>query len=152
MPKATPQMQAVYDTVMITARKIIYGTSPQDDQRFQVLVQKLKGAKGEIGDVIGQTVAVILTNVSGALQKSGRPVPPQVLFAAGRELVAEVIQIAQSAKILPPGKQTAIEQQAINAGIQAYQKGQQQPAQPAPQAAAQAAQPAPPPQPPQPGA
>lgn len=157
--KAAPQMQALYDKVMITARKVIYGTSPQDDQRFEVLVQKLKGAKGEIGDVIGQTVAVILTNVGGAAQKQGMPVPPQVLFAAGRELVAEIIHIAQSAKILPPGKQTAIEQQAIRAGIQAYQRGQQPPKArpPAPQQAApQGAAPAPaatPPQPPmQPGA
>lgn len=148
MPKATPQMQAVYDTVMVTARQVIYGKTPEDNQRFQVLLQKLKGAKGEIGDVIGQTVAVILANVGGALQKAGKPVPPPVLFAAGRELVAEIIEIAQSAKILPPGKQTAIEQQAITAGVQAYQKGQQPPQQPPAQAQPQpAAQPMPQPQP-----
>jgi hypothetical protein len=142
--KANPQQQQMYDLVMVNARKVIYGTEPNDNQRFEVLVQKLKAAQGEVGDAIGQTAALILTNVSGALAKKGMTVPPEILYAAGRELVAELIVIAQSAKVIPPGKQTAIEQQALQAGLKAYQKAQQPP-----QAGPQGAPVSPPPQPPQ---
>lgn len=128
-------LQGLYDWVMTTARKVIYGTDAADHQRFDVLVKKLKSAGGDIGDVIGQTAAVVISNIQGAAQKKGQPVPVQVLFQAGREIVAEIILIAQKAGVIPPGKQTAIEQQAIAAGLKAYQKGQAAPQQPAPQAA-----------------
>jgi hypothetical protein len=148
--KAPAPMQKLYDLTMVAARKLIYGNNQQDGQRFDLIVKRLEQSRADIGEAIGTTVATILFNVRGGLAKQLQTqVPDPVLFAAGRELVTELIAIAQAKGIMPQGKQTAIEQQAIESGIKAYRVAI---APPKPGQPAQPPQPVAPMQPPAQGA
>lgn len=154
--KASPEMQKQYDYVMMTARKVLYGDpkTPNDDTRFKMVLERLAQAKDNLSEAIGGITAVVLTNIAGAAKKQGRTIPTPVLFHAGREIIADLIEIAVAAKITTQDQAGPLTQQSVMAALKAYKAGNAAPqpgqAQAAPPAPAQPAAPmAPPAAPPQ---
>lgn len=154
-PNVTPQAQGLYDQVMIAARRVLYG-DPNDDSRFKMVLQRLAaGAKANLGVTIGQITAVVIANIQGSLQKAGKQVPSSILFHAGREVIADLVEIATAAGLMQKAQAPNITKAAMMAAVEAYKKAQGTMAAPPPAAGAQpatppAAPPAPAAAPPQP--
>lgn len=139
--KATPEQQAQYDQMMLAARKVIYGDpKAPDGTRFQMVLQRLANAKGNLAEAIGGITAVILANVAGAAKKQGRTIPTVILVNAGREIIADLIEIAIAAKFMPKEQAAQMVPQAIAYALRAYKAGTAppQPAQAQPAAPASA--------------
>jgi len=153
-PNVSPQDQALYDQVMLAARKVIYGDpkNPADDMRFKMVMQRLQGGKDEIGVTIGQLTATVLSNVQRAIVQAGKQVPGYILFHAGLELIADLIQTAVAAKLMTDTQSADVTQQAVLEAMKTYKRAQalQTSAQPA-QSQAAAPQPGAMPPPQQPG-
>jgi len=133
-PNVNPQDQAMYDQTMLAARRVLYG-DPNDDTRFRMVLQRLSGAQGQLGSTIGQITAVVLSNIAGAAQKQGKQVPGYILFHAGQEIIADLIEIAIAGKFMTRAQSGAVMQQAVLEGMKTYKQAQsimQQPAQPSP--------------------
>lgn len=148
----SPEEQQLYDHVMLAARQNIFGDK-NDDTRFKMVVQRLLKGRDELASNIGGIAAVTMINIAGAIQKQGKQVPGDILLHAGDELVDNLIQIAEEAKLAKPSEHDELKKQAMFDGIKLYaqsQKGQGQgaaPAQPGPPQG-QPPQPAQPPTPP----
>jgi hypothetical protein len=111
----SPEEQDMYDTVMVAALAQIYS-----DQTFPTVVEKLKSQKEEIGAGIGHTAAMILMSIKGAAEQQGKQIPDDVLFGAGQEVVAELIQVAIDAKLMDEAQTDDILQQAMLEGMKVF--------------------------------
>jgi pyruvate dehydrogenase E2 component (dihydrolipoamide acetyltransferase) len=120
-PNVSPQDQALYDRVMIAARRVIYG-DPNDDQRFRMVVQRMAGARDQLGQTIGNITATVLANVQGSIQKAGRQVPSYILFHAGREVIADLVQIAIAAKFATQAQVAQLTKVAIFQAVETYKR------------------------------
>lgn len=92
------QDQAMYDTVMLAARKNIFGD--QDDTRFKMVVQRLHGGGDNVAETAGQIAGVTLANIAGAAAKQNRDIPPKVILQASDEVVDNVLDIAEAGKMV----------------------------------------------------
>jgi hypothetical protein len=139
----TPEEQAQYDTVMNAARTNIFGDK-NDDTRFKMVLQRLSAGKDDLATNIGGIAAVTMANIAGAAQQKGREVPGYILFHAGDELVDDLIEVSEGAKLMDPKQRDEVKKQALFEGLktfgEAQQKGQSPQAQAAHQAELQQAQ------------
>lgn len=132
--QVTPQEQSMYDTIAVSARGIIFG-----EQGFKATLEKLTSGE-DIGKSIGHTAAMILRSVEGGIKKQGRQVPPAILIQAADDVLSDLIDIAEAAKLIDKKHESEIAKQALDEILRVLttvgrqQKAQQQPgAQPAPQ-------------------
>lgn len=155
-PNVSPQEQKQYDAVMLQARGMIYGDPKKPDNLigFRTILEKLGSGKKDIGVTIGHTAAMIIRSIQTGIQQQGKKVPGDILFHAGMEVVAELIEIAEAANIMSKSQEAKVKKQALFEGMRVFGIVQktpppQQPQQPQqPQAAqAQPLQPAQSPQP-----
>lgn len=115
----TPEEQAMYDTVMVNARKVLYGDR-DDDSRFKVLLQRMAAGKANLPETIGQIAATVLLNIAGAAEQKQRQIPGDVLFHAGDEIVDDLIEIAASGKLMEQGQAEQVKKGALFAGLKMY--------------------------------
>lgn len=90
-----PEEQEIYDTVVVTAHAYLYSPGSA-----KMVVDKLKTQSKEksLGFAIGHTCAMILLSIKGARAKQGmEPISADVMFAAGQEVLAEIMTIADKA-------------------------------------------------------
>lgn len=111
----TPQEQALYDFVMVQAHENLYS-----EQGVKSLMEKFSSMKDRIPFAVGHTAAMLMRSVGGGLEQNGIPVDQNVLFHAGTELVADIVEIAVAAKIIPEEQAAEVGQQAIFEGLKAY--------------------------------
>lgn len=115
-PNVSPEEQAQYDRVIIEAQGLMY-----TENGIKTIVQKLTSMKDRLPLAIGHTAAMLIKSVSGGLKKAGQPVEGDVLFAAGQEIVADLIEIAQAAKLVPEGEDPEVlMQQSLFEGLKVY--------------------------------
>lgn len=95
-PVTNQASQKQYDSVVMAALGILYGEMSRD-----MVLQKLEGGADNLPQVIGHTAAMVLKSVVEGIKQKGREVPREVIAGAGQEVVAEVMEIAIAAKLLP---------------------------------------------------
>ncbi|MGZ5581795.1 MAG: hypothetical protein ACXWG8_00325 [Usitatibacter sp.] len=113
----TPEEQQQYDTVVVAALSFLYA-----DGATKMVVQKLKDESqgpGGLAKAIGHTCAMILISVKRALAQKGKQVPPDVMFGAGKEVIAEIITIAEKAGLAKQGDEQLLKTSAFEA-VKAY--------------------------------
>jgi hypothetical protein len=94
-PNVSPEEQKQYDNVVVAALSFIYSNGAT-----KMVVQKLTDESkppGSIQKAIGHTTAMILLSVNGSIEKRGGQVSKDVIFAAGQEVIAELLTIAENA-------------------------------------------------------
>lgn len=96
---ASPEEQEMYDVLVVTALTYLFMPGATD-----MVVEKLERQSKEEGGIafaIGHTVAMVLLAVKGAREKQGEPeIPGDIVVEAGREILAEVLNIAEKAGLI----------------------------------------------------
>lgn len=95
-PNVTPEEQAQYDTVVVAGLSFLYNDTGGAKAAVQKLKSEVEGG-GTLARAIGHTVAMILISVNRAVKKKGGEVPKDVMFAAGQEVLAALIELAEEA-------------------------------------------------------
>jgi hypothetical protein len=131
----SPQEQAQYDTVMIAARKNIFGDG-KDDTRFKMVLDRLSKGREDLPENIGGIAAVTMSNIAGAAQKQGREVPGYILFHAGDELVDDLIEVAMGAKLAKPDQRDELKKASMFEGLKLFGSTEQRQGAVTPQAQA----------------
>lgn len=108
----TPQEQRQYDLVMQQARGILFGKG-DDDSGFRIVLDKLGQGRKQIGETIGHTAAMVLLSVQKGIAKKGRQVPPEILFHAGDEVIDDLIEIAEAAKLMDAKDTERVKKEAM---------------------------------------
>lgn len=106
------QGQAVYDTVVLSAEKNIFGDA-KDDTRFKMVLQRLQSGKDDIAGNIGGIAGVTLSNIQGAAQKQGKDIPGDVLTQAADEIVDRLIDIAVTGKLMDEQQTDQVKKKAL---------------------------------------
>ncbi len=114
-PNVSPEEQKQYDVVVTAAMKIMY-----DKGRLQTIVQKLDQGKDNLSQAIGHTAAMILMSVRSSVQKQGRTIPDDIVFAVGEDVVAQLCDIAVASKIIKQEQVEAIANAAMFEGVRAW--------------------------------
>jgi hypothetical protein len=113
-PNVSPEEQAMYNTVVIAAQAIIYGQGSGDLVKQRVLASK--GDPKELGHI----AAMIVMSVQGGAKKEGKDIPTDVLFAAGQEVVADIVELAVAAKLVKPGDEEDVFKKTLFEGLRVY--------------------------------
>lgn len=113
--------QAMYDAVVLAARKNLFGD--QDDTRFKMVVQRLNGGKDNLAETVGHVAGVTLANIQNAAAKQNRAIPQATIVEAADEVVDNVLDIAEAAKLLGQDRE-AVKKKALFAALRVV--GQQQ--------------------------
>jgi hypothetical protein len=109
----TPQEQEQYDTIVVAALSFLYA-----DGATKMVVQKLKdeaSGNGGLAQAIGHTCAMILRSIKRALAQQNKQVPPDIMFHAGAEVIAEIITIAEHAGLAKEGDEALLRDAAFRA-------------------------------------
>jgi hypothetical protein len=90
-PNVTPEEQEDYDHIVVASKELMFSRLTR-----RALAQKLatESKKSGLGFAIGHTVAMVIRSVSEAAKREGHPVSDDVLFAAGQEVVADLVEFA----------------------------------------------------------
>lgn len=97
--------QGLYEELVHAAQSIIYSKDGQ-------IVDKLK-AEPDPAKSIGHTAAMIGMSLKQGLKQKGIDVPDETLLAAGREVVAELMEVAAHAGIIEDAGDEKIFRQAM---------------------------------------
>jgi hypothetical protein len=110
----SPEEQQIYDTVVIAANSIIYG-----DESAKVVLQKLEAEQGS-PKIIGHTAAMIALSIQGGAEKQGKQIPPDVLFAAGQEIVANLVELCIAKGLVKEADEQEVFKQSVFEGLKAF--------------------------------
>jgi hypothetical protein len=111
----SPQEQRMYDAVVTACFGIMY-----NDNGFKILLQKLTALRSNMGDGIGHTAAMLIMSVRGGLKQQGTDIPGDVLYAAGQEVIENLVDIAVGAKLADETDRTKLTQQALMSGLKVF--------------------------------
>jgi hypothetical protein len=115
----SPEEQELYDTIVVTAHAYLY--SPGATKMVVDKLQKQGQDEGGLPFAIGHTVAMILLSIKGARAKQKMPpVPPETMYAAGQEVLGEVLEIAEKAKLIESAEDPELFKQAAFEAAKAY--------------------------------
>lgn len=110
-PNVSPQEQAMYDTVVLNARGIIFG------DKNETVVKKLEEAGENVAESVGHTAAMILRSIAGGIEKKGRQVPKEVLVSAMDDVISDLIDVATAAKITTAKEEGKVAEGALKSGV-----------------------------------
>lgn len=110
---ATPEEQAQYDDLMGTLFGLIHG----EKTRSKVL-DRLKAGKDNIGQSVGEMSMTLFEGVESNIEKQGGTIPDSVKMEVGEDLVAELVQMAVLAKLVPDEDEAI--GQTMNAAIDVF--------------------------------
>lgn len=110
----SPEEQALYDATVLAANAMIYGA-----ETGKLVVQRIREEKGSARG-IGHIAAMLMMSVREGAKKQGREIPDDVLFAAGQEVVANLVQIAVAAGLASEATEQELFQQAIFEGLKVF--------------------------------
>lgn len=108
-----PEEQELYDVVVVTAQAYLYSPGAT-----KMVVEKIKSMEPEKGlpYAIGHTCAMILLSLKGAREKQKMPpIPGDVMYAAGAEVIAELLVIADRAGLAKEDDAELFKQAAFEA-------------------------------------
>ena len=114
--KANEKQKSMYDTVMLQARSMIF-----TDYGIQAIVERIKGfSSPEEG--IAYTAAMMMRSIKGGYAKKGKVVPPEILAAAFKETVGDLIEVAVAAKLVHEDDKGEAAKNALHMGAIFYKK------------------------------
>jgi len=119
-PNVSPEEQKIYDTVMSMALNMMYGKGA-----VETLIKKLQGSKDNIAGAIGHTAAMIMSSVSSGAAGKGKSIPDDILFAAGQEVVADLVEIAVKTKLIKEEASDSVAEAALFEGVRIWGKQMQ---------------------------
>lgn len=115
-PNVTPEEQRLYDTVVLAAQSLIYA-----DVSRKMVVQKLRDEGRENpAFAIGHTAAMLMLSIRGNAEDQGVEIPDDILLAAGQEIVADLLDIAQAARLVTKADRDKVYEQAVLEGVRAF--------------------------------
>lgn len=96
-PNVTPEEQAVYDQVVTNAYKIIYPEG-EEAQVSPKIIASLKASDKPVLN-LATTAVTLVTALQQSAKASGQPVPGEVLFHAATEIIEDLAEVSEAAKI-----------------------------------------------------
>lgn len=115
--EASPEEQAQYDTVMQLALKMLHSKQTRD-----AVFAQLKGGADDIGPAIGEMAYQIFSVIDQTMQKKGAPLSDAVRMEAAEDIIAELVQMAVLAKLVPDDEEAigVVMTQAIDVAASRY--------------------------------
>lgn len=105
----SPEEQAIYDTVMKQAGKLIYGEGKVMPEIIESLKpgdaqptgdEQADAAKGNPAVLsLANTATQIVSKLDASAKEAGQPIPDEVLYHAGSEVVSMLAEVAEAAKL-----------------------------------------------------
>src|SRR6185369_4280566 len=108
----SPQEQKQYDTIVTACFAMMY-----KQPGIAMVIQKLMAEKANIAQGIGHTAAMIIISVKGGIEKQGGHVPGDILYAAGQEVIADLIEIAVGSGLMEEKDTDEVAQKALFYGL-----------------------------------
>lgn len=100
--QVSPEEQDQYNKVMTIALAMLHG----DQASHANVVQRLKAAQGgNLAQELGHMAAMILKSAQGNAEQNGVTVASNVLYNAGLEVVAELVDIAKAMGLVKDDKE-----------------------------------------------
>lgn len=96
-PNVSPEEQAAYEQVVRNALRIIYPENA-DGKAAPTVLKALKAGDNPILALANAAVTIVTTLRESAKQ-AGRQLDPEILFHAGAEIVEELAELAEAAKV-----------------------------------------------------
>lgn len=92
-PNVSPEEQAIYDKVVNNAYSLIYdkATLPQ--------IKKSLAGGGDPVEGLANTTAMVMMRLEDSAKEANAPIPPDVLFHAGKEVLEDLVNLAEKAGI-----------------------------------------------------
>lgn len=109
------QEQDQYDVVTIAALSALYQPGAA-----KIVAKKLEDEKDRMPFAVGHTAAMTLLSVKRALKERGAVPPKEVMFHAGQEVIAAVIEIGVEAGLIPREGIDKLAQEAAFEAIRVY--------------------------------
>lgn len=110
----SPEEQSQYEAVVIAADSMLYGKGTSE-----VAMQRIKASHGDPKD-LGHLAAMIVMSVKGGAERQGTPISDDVLFAAGQEVVANIVELAVAAGLVTKENEPEVFKQTVFEGLKAY--------------------------------
>lgn len=116
-PNVTPEEQAVYDKIVVGAQAMIYS-----DETMPSIVGKLRDFARQKGApfAIGHTAAMILASQRANAEEAGEQLDEELLLAAGSEIVADLLDIAEAAGLTKPEEHEKVFNEALLEGTRIF--------------------------------
>lgn len=114
-PNVSPEEQKMYDTVVVMAMDLLY-----KEERLPSLVEKLRGGSDNISAEIGHSAAMTLTTINRTVEKQDREIPEEVLYAAGQEVVSQLVDIAIAAGLVKQEDEDKVAEASLYEGLRVW--------------------------------
>ena len=92
-PNVTPEEQAMYDEFVDNAFSVIY-----DEKSLPQIIESLKG-DGDPVEGLANTAVSVIARVQDSAEQAGQPLPPDVVFNAGVEILENLADLAGKAGV-----------------------------------------------------
>lgn len=97
-PNVSPEEQAQYDAFVRNAMELIYAEGEEGaDVHPEILRRLSTGNKPQ--EVVAQTTVWLVSILEKNAEQAGSPVEDDVLFHAGREVLEQLIEVMEAAKL-----------------------------------------------------
>lgn len=104
----TPEEQAMYDKFVTRAVAFIHGEETEG-----AVIEMLNQKGTPVHENVGRTASKIVQLIEQSAATAGQPVPSDVVYAAGQEIVADLLETGVEAKIFPMQIDSAEYDQAL---------------------------------------
>lgn len=124
--KPDQRKQTQFDIFMLQTRKSLY-----NDAGVEAFMSKLE--QGDPAKAVAHTAAMLTKSVKGGLEEKGKNVAPEILAAAFKRTLNDLMEIAVAAGKIPEGQEKDVAKRAIAESEQFLKEPEaRQPAQPSP--------------------
>lgn len=90
---ATPEQQAMYEDFVINGMELLHGKGTRKQ-----IVEQMKAEGGVNG--VARTLVMVINNLEEGIERQGVDFPQDLVIQAGKELMGQALQIAESADVI----------------------------------------------------
>jgi hypothetical protein len=114
-PNVSPEEQKTYDATMTAALNLIYSK-----EGFPTTIRKLADFKDDIPKGVGHTAAMVLISVLQSVEDKGKTIPDDILFAAGQEIVSDLLRICEGSNLIDVGTAESLAEKSFYEGMKVF--------------------------------
>lgn len=114
-PNVSQDEQRLYERIVLAGMQTIYGEGGIDG-----IAARLRESKDNLPAAIGQLTANVLLSVARKVKEQRGEADPEMLMQAGKELLAEIVEVAETIGALPPEQVDQVASQAAMEAVKAY--------------------------------
>lgn len=114
-PNVSQHEQRLYERIVLAGMQTIYGEGGIDG-----IAARLRESKDNLPAAIGQLTANVLLSVARKVKEQRGEADPEMLMQAGKELLAEIVEVAETIGALPPEQVDQVASQAAMEAVKAY--------------------------------